>query len=69
MLLKARWTVNGSNIWLDNDHEIALALRADRIEMKQSFWVFSFIYSIDIYLTHFSEGGYVSTAFIMHLSL
>jgi hypothetical protein len=48
---------------------IALALRADRIEMKQSFWVLSFIYSIDIYLTSFSEGGFVSTAFIMHLSL
>jgi hypothetical protein len=44
--------------------EIALSLRADRIEMKQSFWVLSFIYS-----TSFSEGGFVSTAFIMHLSL
>ncbi len=37
--------------------------------MKQEFWVFSFIYSIDIYSTPFSEGGFVSTAFILYLSL
>jgi len=37
--------------------------------MEQSFWVLKFIYSIDIDSTPFSEGGFVSTAFIMHHSL
>ncbi len=34
--------------------------------MKQSFGFFKFIYSIDIDLTPFSEGGFVSTAYIMN---